>query len=107
MKFSDKLREMDACSEAVRWVGRRGLKTAWRDCRRGDWMTWLVSRVSVSTGLLDKANDAVGNSGYIYTDGTHGKSEPCKEVDGKATDKMDADTVRKIIPYETIKEAMK
>ncbi len=52
MKFSEKLNEMDACSEAVEWVGKRGVKTAWRDCKRGDWMLWLAGRLDIDRNLL-------------------------------------------------------
>jgi len=52
MKFTDKLQSMDACSEAVQWVGKRGLKTAWRDCPRGDWMLWLAARADVDHKLI-------------------------------------------------------
>jgi hypothetical protein len=52
MKFSDKLKSMNACPEAVEWVGKRGLKTAWRDCHRGDWVLWLAGRVDIDRKLL-------------------------------------------------------
>lgn len=38
MRFREKLIEMGACEEAVEWVGKRGFKRAWRECKRGDWM---------------------------------------------------------------------
>ena len=44
MKFAEKLEAMGACREAVKWVGKRGLKTAWRDCKRPDWMLWYAGR---------------------------------------------------------------
>ena len=52
MKFTDKLNDMNACSEAVEWVGKRGLMTAWRDCPRGDWMLWLAGRLDIDRKLL-------------------------------------------------------
>ena len=52
MKFTDKLNDMHACSEAVEWVGKRGLMTAWRDCPRGDWMLWLAGRLDIDRKLL-------------------------------------------------------
>ncbi len=52
MKFSDKLKKMNACREAVKWVGKRGLMTAWRDCPRSDWMLWLAHRAGVDRKLL-------------------------------------------------------
>ena len=42
MKFKDKLVKMGACDDAVEWVGDRDEKTAWAECKRGDWMLWLI-----------------------------------------------------------------
>ena len=39
------LTSMNACPEAVEWVGDKNLKTAWAECERGDWMLWLMGRV--------------------------------------------------------------
>ena len=52
MKFSDKLVSMNACQEAIDWVGRRDIKSAWRDCPRGDWMLWLAGRLDIDRKLL-------------------------------------------------------
>ena len=52
MKFTDKLKSMNACSDAIKWVGKRGLKTAWRDCNRADWMLWLAARSNVDKKLI-------------------------------------------------------
>jgi hypothetical protein len=43
--FADKLQQIDACDEAIEWVGSRSAAEAWRDCPRGDWMLWLLARV--------------------------------------------------------------
>ena len=53
MKFKDKLIKMDACEEAVKWVNGKGLKTAWKTCRRGDWMAWYIGRNKDALGLSD------------------------------------------------------
>ena len=45
MKVKEKLIEMNACEEAVVWVGRRGLKKAWAECERADWMLWLCGKM--------------------------------------------------------------
>ena len=42
-----RLEALDACSEAREWAGRKGLRTVWRTCERGDWMLWLAGRVGV------------------------------------------------------------
>lgn len=44
-----------ACDEALEWVGRRSLQTAWRLCERGDWMLWLAAHVGVDRRLLVRA----------------------------------------------------
>ena len=28
----------------IEWVGDRDAKTAWAECKRGDWMLWLVNK---------------------------------------------------------------
>ena len=46
--WSDSLVKMKACSEAVEWARTQpSLKTAWKKCRRGDWMLWLLARRKV------------------------------------------------------------
>ena len=42
MTFADQLRKMNACPEAIVWVGDRTLQQAWAECERGDWMAWLT-----------------------------------------------------------------
>ena len=45
MRFTDKLRNLNACSAAVTWAEtQRGLSTAWKNCERGDWMLWLLGK---------------------------------------------------------------
>jgi hypothetical protein len=44
MKFHDRLKKMNACTEAVEWVGDRSLARAWAECERADWMVWLAAR---------------------------------------------------------------
>lgn len=36
------LEKIDACGEAVSWVRRRNLTTAWAECERADWMLWFA-----------------------------------------------------------------
>ncbi len=47
MKLKAQLIKMDACSEAVEWVGRKSLKTAWAKCECADWMLWLAGCLKV------------------------------------------------------------
>jgi len=42
--WSDDLRRLGACGDAVEWARTRpSYDVAWRTCRRGDWMLWLAS----------------------------------------------------------------
>jgi len=42
-----KLKQYDACKEAVAWVRAQPNKqAAWDSCERGDWMLWYCARVS-------------------------------------------------------------
>ena len=49
------LRSMRACAAAVNWVGTRDLRKAWDECQRGDWMLWLLGRMSIDRKLLVQA----------------------------------------------------
>ena len=42
-----KLKELGACLEAVNWTGSQiDDASAWNACERGDWMLWLLGRIS-------------------------------------------------------------
>jgi hypothetical protein len=42
-----KLEKLNACSSALRWVSeQKNQQQAWDDCKRGDWMLWLLGRLS-------------------------------------------------------------
>ncbi len=78
MKFSDKLRDMNACPEAVEWVGRRGIKTAWRDCKRGDWMLWLAEQLNIDRKLLVLAACDCAETALQYV--PDGEDRPAKAI---------------------------
>ena len=42
--------ESHACPEAVEWVGKRDLATAWQDCERADWLLWLCGMMADKDG---------------------------------------------------------
>jgi hypothetical protein len=45
--------KMGACKDALEWWGRYpSLKDAWQNCERGDWMLWLVGKLSGKSGSL-------------------------------------------------------
>jgi len=45
--FVARLKSLDACSDAICWAGKQtDYATLWRDCARGDWMLWLLGKLS-------------------------------------------------------------
>lgn len=45
MTWTDQLRQMHACDDAVEWAEQfDSLADAWEHCDRGDWMLWLTGR---------------------------------------------------------------
>ena len=52
MKFKEKLKKLGACNSAIEWVGNRDSKTAWAECKRGDWMFWLIKTSNPKITLL-------------------------------------------------------
>jgi hypothetical protein len=51
-QFEQKLRDLDACSEAVTWVKGKTSNAAWKRCERADWMLWLLARVDVDRKII-------------------------------------------------------
>ena len=48
MKLSSILSRLDACAEARKWAkSQPDLQTAWRECKRPDWMIWLIARTTL------------------------------------------------------------
>ena len=41
-----RLQELEACREAIEWLGNRSLEEGWQVCPRADWMLWLVGKVA-------------------------------------------------------------
>ena len=48
MNAKAKLQQLGACTDALYWVGDRTIEQAWRECRRGDWMCWLLRRIALN-----------------------------------------------------------
>jgi hypothetical protein len=57
-KFAEKLKELNACSDAIAWATGKSLTKAWQECHRPDWMMWLLGRSTVSKKVI--ATIAVG-----------------------------------------------
>ena len=49
LKLSTILSRLDACSEATRWAETQpDLQTAWANCKRSNWMLWLIARTTLN-----------------------------------------------------------
>ena len=90
MKFKKQLTEMDACTQAVKWVGRKSPKTAWAKCERADWMLWLAGRLEIDRKVLVLCACDVAETALKHI--PDGEDRPAKAieaarawVDGKAT----------------------
>ena len=57
MKFKQLLRELDACQEAIDWVGDKTIEQAVEQCDRGDWFRWLASKIEVDFNIVSDVND--------------------------------------------------
>ena len=48
LKLSTLLERIDACLEARAWaLTQPNLQTAWTNCKRSDWMIWLLDRTTI------------------------------------------------------------
>ena len=47
MTFTEQLRKMNACSEAIEWVNGRSLRKCWQVADRSEWMLWLINELDV------------------------------------------------------------
>jgi hypothetical protein len=45
MTFAEKLRALDACPDAVAWAWCKTAEQAYIECKHGDWMAWLASKL--------------------------------------------------------------
>jgi hypothetical protein len=66
MKLKDRLTELDACQEGLRWVGDRSLAKAWIECERADWMLWGCTMVGVDRRLVVRAAGACARTALQY-----------------------------------------
>lgn len=44
-ELQTKLRQLNACDDAIEWLGERSAEQAWAECERGDWMLWLIGKI--------------------------------------------------------------
>jgi hypothetical protein len=55
LTFAQELIKLDACKDAIAWVGDKTQSEAWATCQRGDWMLWLAVKKNVDRKLLVQA----------------------------------------------------
>jgi hypothetical protein len=55
-EFLVELESIGACDEAKEWVSDHGgtVKELWKDCERGDWMTWIIVKDQDNFGVTRK-----------------------------------------------------
>lgn len=44
--MKDLLKELNACDEAIEWVGDKTWEEAYNTCERGDWLLWLFQKTN-------------------------------------------------------------
>jgi hypothetical protein len=60
--LKQKLKELDACQEAMEWVGERTIEQAVNDCHRGDWLLWLGQRLEIDGRKITLAKGHCANT---------------------------------------------
>ena len=54
--------ELNACEEAIEWVGDRNIEQAVLECTRGDWMLWLAAEIEIDHRKLTLAKGHCANT---------------------------------------------
>jgi hypothetical protein len=60
------LKRIQACKEAIEWVGKKDLKTAWKECDNACWLNWYLRRLFQGSIVYKNAN-YVGVAESIYS----------------------------------------
>ena len=60
--LKQKLKELNACNEAMEWVGGMTIQQAVNDCHRGDWLLWLGQRIEIDHRKLTLAKGHCANT---------------------------------------------
>jgi hypothetical protein len=54
-QFKDLLIELNACEDAIDWVGNKTIEQALADSQRGDWLLWLAKKLDLPLNKLTLA----------------------------------------------------
>ena len=61
--WSYKLAALNPCHTAIAWAREKPSEaTAWKTCRRGDWMLWLVGKLDTSAPYSDERRTIVATA---------------------------------------------
>jgi len=47
MTFREQLKKLNACDEALEWVGNKSLEKAWKTCSSSEWMLWVLTKTDI------------------------------------------------------------
>ena len=62
----DILTELGACTEAVKWAGRKTPKKAWETCKQSDWLLWIAGKLNIDRKKLVLAACACARTALKY-----------------------------------------
>lgn len=53
MTFEEQLQKLNACPESMNWAWNKTFEQAWAECKRADWMLWLLGRVGEKKRVVE------------------------------------------------------
>jgi hypothetical protein len=59
--LKQKLKELNACDEAMWWVSDKTIEQAVNDCHRGDWLIWLGQKIGIDNYKLITTKEHCAN----------------------------------------------
>lgn len=68
MNFTEQLKDLGACKDAVEWVNGRSLRKCWQVADRADWMLWLADELGIDRRLRVMAACACAETAQKYAD---------------------------------------
>jgi DNA-binding NarL/FixJ family response regulator len=62
MTFTEYLKSINACSDAVEWAANKTVEEVVATCHRGDWLLWLASKCDIGLQPLTLAKGHCANT---------------------------------------------
>lgn len=78
-RFREQLQAMNACKDALSWVGDKDLPAAWTTCNRADWMFWLAHKVGIDRKIIVLAACDCAETAMFYVPA--GEKRPQQAID--------------------------